>query len=127
MMLVVRVVVVVAMAVFGVGIGRCIILLVGIVLLWRIGFGGEVGRSFDDFVQFAPIEPHTTALGAIIDFHTLAVGHHQGNVAVGTVHGGGVGGLREQQVFGKKYTGFVLKICSSHQCTATAMRESAVP
>jgi hypothetical protein len=45
------------------------------------------GRTFEQFVQLATVEPNTSASGAIIDFNTLPIGHHQGLViALGTFH-----------------------------------------
>src|SRR5690606_17717474 len=48
---------------------------------WR---GREGGAALDDFVQFAAVQPHSAAVGAVINFNTLAVGHYQ----VGGLAGG---------------------------------------
>jgi hypothetical protein len=45
------------------------------------------GCTFEQFVQLATVEPNSSASGAIIDFDTLPIGHHQGLVfALGTFH-----------------------------------------
>src|SRR5690606_10567415 len=47
-----------------------------------------VGGTFDDLVQLAAIEPHTAALGAVIDFDSLPFGHDQVlGFTNGTLHG----------------------------------------
>ncbi|MEY3675421.1 MAG: hypothetical protein RJB47_2129 [Pseudomonadota bacterium] len=50
--------------------------------------GADTGRTLQQFVELATVEPNTSASGAIIDFNTLPIGHHQGLVfALGTFHG----------------------------------------
>jgi hypothetical protein len=44
-------------------------------------------RSLNDLVQLTAIEPHPPALRAVIDLDALAVGHDQGDIAGGTLHG----------------------------------------
>lgn len=41
-----------------------------------LGCGNGCG-TLDDFVELAPVQPHSAAFGAIVNFHALAVGHHQ--------------------------------------------------
>lgn len=44
-------------------------------------------RSFDDLVEFAAIQPDSTAFRAIIDFDSLSLGHHQINTSTDwTIH-----------------------------------------
>ena len=47
---------------------------------------GDLGIPFDDLVEFAAVEPYTTALRAIIDFDSGAFGHHKVYVTVWTFH-----------------------------------------
>lgn len=35
------------------------------------------GNTFNDLVKFAVVQPHTAALGAVIDFNTLALCHQE--------------------------------------------------
>jgi hypothetical protein len=37
--------------------------------------GGRRNAALDDLVEFAPVKPDTTALGAVIDLDSLSVGH----------------------------------------------------
>ena len=43
-------------------------------------------RALNNFIQLTPVEPYAAALGAIIYFYTLPVGHHQGFVTIGAIH-----------------------------------------
>ena len=36
-----------------------------------------VARPINDFVELAPVEPHTTAVRAVVDLHAVAVGHDE--------------------------------------------------
>jgi len=36
------------------------------------------GGALEKFIQLAAVEPNTSAGWALVDFHTLLVGHHQG-------------------------------------------------
>lgn len=46
------------------------------------------GGALDDFVEFPPVQPHTAAFGAIVDFNALAVSHDQvGFYTYGAFHG----------------------------------------
>jgi hypothetical protein len=48
---------------------------------------GLTHAAFNQFVEFATVQPNPTALGAVVDFHPLAVCHDQGNVAaMGAFH-----------------------------------------
>ena len=52
------------------------LILPGVLVPWL--WGRRSGRIFlDDFVEFAAIEPDAAAGGAIIDFHSLALRHHE--------------------------------------------------
>lgn len=53
---------------------------------WRI-----LGASLDDLVEFSSIEPNTPALGAIVNFNTLSLTHHEGDTTDGTWHTGSAG------------------------------------
>ncbi len=45
------------------------------------------GTTLDDLVQLPPVQPHAPAFGAIINFHTLSIGHRQINtLAYWTFH-----------------------------------------
>ena len=55
---------------------------VGIVVF----FGKSGLRAFDDFIQFAPVQPDSPASRTVINFDTLAVGHQQLNIAFWTFH-----------------------------------------
>ena len=44
------------------------------------------GRPFDDLVEFPAIQPNSPAVGAVIDFYTIAVGHQQIDVTGWTFH-----------------------------------------
>jgi len=67
-----------------------IVVIFGIALLFgrRLRRGGaQTGDTIEQLVQFATVEPNSTACGAIIDFNALPIGHHQGLVnALGTFH-----------------------------------------
>jgi hypothetical protein len=56
--------------------------------LLRLGLGRLVlDGAFDDLVEFATIEPDSTALGTVVDFDALTVGHNQIHFfAYGTFH-----------------------------------------
>src|SRR5690606_4010573 len=43
-------------------------------------------RAFDDLVQFAAVEPHPTAGGAIIDLDPLPLAHDQFDIVDGALH-----------------------------------------
>jgi hypothetical protein len=47
---------------------------------------GVSGRALYDLIQFTAIEPHTPAIGTVVDLYALPVGHDQGFVAFGTFH-----------------------------------------
>lgn len=49
---------------------------------WRLGLIG----AFDDFIQFAPIEPDATAVWAVVNFHAVSIGHQQVYIAVWALH-----------------------------------------
>ena len=54
--------------------------------LW--GRCADNGRALQQFVELTSVEPNTAASGAIINFNTLSIGHHQGLVfALRTFHG----------------------------------------
>ena len=61
---------VVMVIVFGVS------LRVAAITSWGLVRGNGSG-TLEDFVEFPPVQPHSAAFGAIINFHALAVGHHQ--------------------------------------------------
>ena len=45
------------------------------------------GRTLDNLVKFPSVKPDTAALGAVIDFNSLAIGHNQvDGWADGTFH-----------------------------------------
>jgi len=50
---------------------------------WR---RGGLGIAFDDFIEFAAVEPYAPALGAVIDFDSGAFGHHKVYIASWTFH-----------------------------------------
>lgn len=41
------------------------------------GRGWRLVRTLDQLVEFASVEPDTAALRAVVDFNSLALGHHQ--------------------------------------------------
>ena len=56
-------------------------------------FGIDLARKWlgcgqtDQFVEFTSVQPHAPALGAVINLHTLAIGHQQRAIgANGTFH-----------------------------------------
>jgi hypothetical protein len=57
------------------------------------GYGGlhVLSASRDDFVELSSIEPHPTALRAIVDLNPLSLAHHEGDTADRTRHTGGAG------------------------------------
>jgi hypothetical protein len=57
-------------------------------LLWSAGPCVPVfpGGALDDFVQFAPVEPDAAAVWAVINFHTIAVGHQKVYIAGWAFH-----------------------------------------
>lgn len=84
-------VMVVAMAVFLIGvmllIGVGFVILFVWIVLWRcIGLGCEILRTLNDFIEFAAVEPYAAALRAVVNFNPLPVGHYQGYIAIRTVH-----------------------------------------
>ncbi len=52
----------------------------------RSGIGGVCASAVDNLIETATIDPHSPARGTVIDLDTLAVGHHQLNVACWAVH-----------------------------------------
>ncbi len=63
--------------------------IVSCLLLWR---GILLKTALNYLVQFSAIKPHTPALGAIVDFDGLALGHNQSNQTNRTFHSGFFGG-----------------------------------
>src|SRR5690606_2719951 len=49
----------------------------------RSSFGAG---ALNNFVQLAPIKPHAAALRTIINFNPLTISHHQGHIAMWTLH-----------------------------------------
>lgn len=49
----------------------------------------RLSAAFENFIEFAPVQPNATALRAIIDFDPLALAHHQCDFANGARHSGG--------------------------------------
>ena len=50
------------------------------------GWSGPHLRPLDDLVEFAPVEPDAAAAGAVVDLHTLALGHLQDGLVGWTLH-----------------------------------------
>ena len=48
--------------------------------------GGIGPGTIDDLVESAAIDPHTPASGTVVDLDSLAVGHHELDVANWAVH-----------------------------------------
>jgi hypothetical protein len=46
----------------------------------------DLDASFDDLVQFSAIKPDAAALRAIVDFHSVPIGHHKCCSVDGTLH-----------------------------------------
>jgi hypothetical protein len=53
--------------------------------LWRSGLLLPA-HPFDDFVQFAPIEPDAPALRAVVDLHSLPFGQQERDIALRAFH-----------------------------------------
>jgi hypothetical protein len=74
---------------------RAVAVLVALVIIVMVfGVGVVPGsrrladRAGDDLVQLAAVEPRASAFGAVVDLHTLALGHQEIDlVADGTLHG----------------------------------------
>src|SRR5687768_4015395 len=89
--------VVVLAPVAGIIVAVTVILLVPVVVAGRRGRGtrrfgwrrlrDNGRRALDDLVELTAIQPHAAALRAVVDLDALAVGHDQGDVAGGTLHG----------------------------------------
>ncbi len=63
--------------------------------LWRIalrgnwlrnGCGGQCPHPLDDLIQFSSIKPHASALWAVVYLDAVTLGHHQGYIAMRTIH-----------------------------------------
>jgi hypothetical protein len=69
---------------FALSPGMAIVVVTVVAVIVRIRRGARLRlrrsrhtrRTFDDFVQFAAIQPNAAALRAVIDFDTLSLGHH---------------------------------------------------
>lgn len=60
--------------------------IVVVILLARRRFGYFLVGAFNNFVEFTTVKPHPSTFGAVVNFNSLAIGHHQGNLAVWTLH-----------------------------------------
>lgn len=63
---------------------------VGVFVEWFFGFGVKrrlalIG-ALDNLIQFASIEPNTTAVWAVVYFYAVSIGHQQVNITVWALH-----------------------------------------
>lgn len=63
------------------------VVVVVIIVMAAFVLGKLLVGTFDDFIQFSAIEPNAAALGAVINFNSLAIRNGQQDVAFRTVHG----------------------------------------
>jgi hypothetical protein len=62
------------------------VMFVIIVVVTVLSVVGDPGGTFDEFIQLAAVEPHASALRAIIDFHALSFIQHKVYLANRTFH-----------------------------------------